>query len=373
AEGTDALPTAAVEEAEVEGGGGVPAAAAVAASRRTRPRKSAATRRIRATAAVVDGGAATPLREPGVDAPATLAAMPPPPPAVVAAGPGPLASPLPKRRRISEAAGSEGCEHPCSVGTTAPAAAAAAAAGVPTDAQQPARPCTTLFPSASGPSPCTIASKAVLQVLSDVGGASGSATFGSSIFTGAAAAAAAGCTNESVIAAPASAGRLAQLTSAPLELQLTEQEQNLAAAVRNACMALESALTVRRHDLAALHTAEQAAAAAAAAAATMAAAAAAAVAAEPQVAAVAAEDAATTQTAKKKVGRPRAVAGATLTRGKQAAAMVPPPSPPPAVVAAAPPAPAPVAMPIQPIAVADEVFLSRTYRGVSKKLNFDDL
>ncbi|GLI59848.1 hypothetical protein VaNZ11_001836 [Volvox africanus] len=373
---TVVVPTAAAaaaEEVEVKVVGAPDVA--TAASRRTRPRKSAATRRVHAPAVVADdGAAAASLEPPAHEATATLAVVPSLAAAVVVAGPGLLASPVPKRRRISEVGGFEVSEHQCSVGATAPAAAAA---GVATEAQQ--QP--TLFPSIGGPSPCTTSLKAASQLPSDVSGRSGSAIFGSSsvmpvpinaaAVASAASAAAVGCTNEPVTATvPASAGRFVLPASAPLELQLTEREQTLAVATRNACMALESALAVRRHDLAALHTADQAAAAAAAAAATMAAA----MTAEPQVVAVAAEDAAAaTQCAKKKVGRPRAVAmSSTGTRGKQAAAVVPPPSPPAATVAA-PPVPAAAVLPTQPIAVADDVFLSHTYRGVSKRLNFDDL
>ncbi len=111
---------------------------------------------------------------------------------------------------------------------------------------------------------------------------------------------------------------------APISLQLTAREAALAAAVRQACMSIEAALAARRHDLAAARAAEQAAAAVTAAAATSAA------------AAVAAANA--------------AGGGKGLQQQQQQ---------------------------VQQLGaggvVADADYLSHTYRGVSKRLNFDDL
>ena len=258
----------------------------------------------------------------------------------VAAGAGAVVSPLAKRRRLSleeqeEARGG-------AAGTDAPRAWAPAARGV-------------------------VIKEEPLDVAGGVGFVADA--FGSaSVLLGGA-----------FPAAPALGAMAATVAAeAPqaLQLQLTAAEVQLAGAVRRAAMSLEGALAARRHDLAALSASEQATAAAAAAAATMAVAAAAAAAAAPHQQQHAQPQAAAVTGAKKGTGK--AAGKAAGVAGRKAALPPVAPLPVPAAAAAAH-----QPLPLAPLngtnqhqahqAVADAEFLNRTYRGVSKRLNFDDL
>ncbi|KAG2484672.1 hypothetical protein HYH03_016559 [Edaphochlamys debaryana] len=160
----------------------------------------------------------------------------------------------------------------------------------------------------------------------------------------------AGTANTAGIAAAAEA--VSPSHNAPLQLQLSVREAGLAAAMRRSCMMLEAALASRRYELAAVRASDQASAAAAAAAATIAVAAGAPV--------------------TRAAPSPRPLSPKRTTRSRAGGGQVGAPDTTAPVTAALAAGAATAAAPARQL-VGDEEFLARTYRSVSKQLNFDDL